>query len=256
MEMKMRKTLYKIGLVGMLAATACGGGSTDPFDDPNFKAGTGGGTAGPALTATVKGKISFEGTSPTPRRIQTSADPGCKNPGLVSEEIVISDGGLENVILYVSSPLQGMSFPTPRERVVLDQVGCQYVPHAITLQTGQELLIRNSDMTAHNVHAWAEVNTPFNESQASQGQETVKKFDKEEIMLPIRCDVHNWMNSFVGVFTHPLHAVSKKGGAFEMKLPAGSYEITAVHEKLGKQTQKVDVAENGSVELNFTFKAS
>jgi hypothetical protein len=149
-----------------------------------------------------------------------------------------------------------MSFPTPKERVVLDQRGCQYIPHAITLQIGQELLIRNSDMTAHNVHAWAEVNTPFNESQASQGLETIKKFDKEEIMLPIRCDVHNWMNSFVGVFPHALHTVSKKGGAFEMKLPAGSYEITAVHEKLGKQTQKVDVAENGSVDLNFSFKAS
>jgi hypothetical protein len=255
MEMKMRKTLYKIGLVGVLAVTACGGGSTDPFDDPNFKGGDSGGS-GPALTATLKGKIAFEGTAPTPKKIQTSADPGCMNPGLVSEETVVSDGGLENVIIYVSGGLEGMSFSTPREVVTLDQHGCQYVPHAITLMTGQELLIRNSDETAHNVHAWAEVNPPFNESQASKGLETRKKFDKEEIMLPIRCDVHNWMNAFVGVFKHPLSTVSKTGGAFEMKLPAGSYEITAIHEKLGKQSQKVDVAENGTVELNFTFKAS
>jgi hypothetical protein len=64
------------------------------------------------------------------------------------------------------------------------------------------------------------------------------------------------MLAFIGVFNHPLHTVSKTGGAYELKLPAGTYEITAQHEKLGKQTQMVTVAENGSADLNFTFKAA
>ena len=134
------------------------------------------------------------------------------------------------------------------------QQGCHYVPHALALQVGQTLKIINEDDTAHNIHVWSETNPSFNESQASKGVETKKTFDKEEIMFPVRCDVHNWMNAFIGVFKTPLSTVSKKGGAFEMKLPAGTYEITAEHEKLGKKTMMVTVADNGTAELNFTFK--
>jgi plastocyanin len=174
----------------------------------------------------------------------------------VAEDTVVSDGGLENVILYVSGgDIQGKSFPTPKEAKTLDQHGCHYVPHALTLQVGQPLKIVNSDETAHNIHAWATVNAPFNESQSSKGVETIKMFDKEEMLLPVKCDVHNWMNAYIGVFKHPFHTVSGKGGAYELKLTAGTYEITAEHEKLGTQTAMITVAADGSVDQNFTFKA-
>jgi plastocyanin len=247
----MRRTLLALSLISLLAFAACG-----KEEDPLAKYGgpAGGGTP-VAMNATVKGKIAFEGTAPTPRKISTSSDPGCKGAAVVSEEIVVSDGGLENVILFVSGgDVAGKSFPPKTEQVLLNQEGCHYIPHALTLQVGQPLKILNSDETAHNVHAWAEVNKPFNESQSSKGVETIKTFDKEEILLPVRCDVHNWMNAYIGVFNHPLHTVSKAGGAYEMKLPAGTYEITAQHEKLGKQTQMVTVAADGSADLNFTFK--
>ena len=246
----MRKTMLSLSLLSLLAYTGCGG------DDP-FKDAGGGGATAPSvpLTATVKGKIAFEGTAPAPRKISTSSDPGCKNANLVDETMVVSDGGLENVIVYVSGGLEGKTFPTPKEQITLNQEGCHYIPHALTIQVGQPLRILNSDDTAHNVHAWAEVNAGFNESQSSKGVETIKIFDKEEMMLPVKCDVHNWMNAYIGVFNHPLHTVSKMGGAYEFKLPAGTYEITAQHESLGKQTQMVTVSDNGSADLNFTFKA-
>ena len=249
----MRKTLLALSLLSLLAVVACG-----PKEDPFGDIGAGGGAGGASipLNATVKGKIVFEGTPPVMKPLPTTSDPACKNPDLKSEEIVVSDGGLQNVILYVSGgDIQGKSFPTPSEEVLLDQVGCHYKPHALTLMVNQKLKIRNSDETAHNIHAWAEVNTPFNESQSSKGVETTKTFTKEEMLLPVKCDVHNWMNAFIGVFNHPLHTVSKEGGAYEIKLPAGTYEITAEHEKLGKQTQMVTVAADGSADLNFTFKA-
>jgi len=253
MEKKMPKLLFVIGLTTLLAFSACGGGN-DPFKEDG--GGASAGAAAPALTATVKGKIAFEGTPPEMKKIVTSSDPGCKNSDLTNEAVIVSDGGLENVIVYVSKGLEGKKFPKPTEQKVLDQKGCHYVPHALTLQTGQELKITNSDETTHNIHAWAEVNPAFNVSQSSKGVETIKTFDKEEVLLPVRCDVHNWMNAFIGVFTNPSNAVSGKGGAYEFKLPAGEYEITAEHEKLGKQTQMVTVAENGSADLNFTFKAA
>ena len=254
----MRKNMLLLALVSLLAYTACGGGNNGiPPLPPAPGGGTGSDKSGEPLNSTVKGKITWEGAAPTPKPISTSADPGCKNPGLVSEQYVVSDGGLENVILYVSSDLGGRKFAAKTETVELDQMGCHYVPHALTLQTGQTLKIHNSDDTAHNVHAWAVINTAFNEAQAHKGDSKDVKFDKEEMHFPIRCDVHNWMNAFVGVFKHPLHTVSKKGGAFEMKLPAGKWDITAIHEdeKMAPQTKTVEVADGATAELNFTFKA-
>jgi len=251
----MRKSLLGLTLISLLAFTACGEKEKDPFENSDGKDGGGGKTA--ELTATVKGKITFEGEVPPAKAISTAADPNCKNPDLKSEETVVSDGGLENVILFVSGgDLAGKKFAKPTEVVELKQEGCHYIPHAITLQVNQTLNITNGDDTAHNLHAWSEVNPSFNEAQPSKGVMTQKKFAKEEILFPIRCDVHNWMNTFVGVFAHPLHTVSKKGGAYEMKLPAGHYEITAEHEKYGKKTMSVDVKDGESVDLNFTFKSS
>ena len=151
--------------------------------------------------------------------------------------------------------LPAASYPAPSNPVEIDQHDCHYVPHVFTIQTNQPLKIKNSDATLHNIHAWAEKNMPFNIGQPVQNMETQKTFTTEEVPLPIRCDVHKWMGAFVGVFPHPYHTVSKSGGAFELKLPAGSYEVVAWHEKYGQQSGMVTVADNGKAELNFAFKA-
>ena len=249
----MHKLLLFVLMASLLSFSSCGGGGDD--DLVIGGGGADGGVTAPPATATVKGKISFEGTPPTPRPISTSGDPKCMNAGLLEEHTVVSDGGLENVMIYVSSQVSG-SFPTPTQAVVIDQVGCQYTPHVVTVQVNQPLLFKNSDDTSHNIHAHAEVNPPFNVSQATKGLQSEKKFTKPEIMLPVRCDVHNWMNSFVGVFAHPYHTVSKAGGTYELKLPAGKYEVTAHHEKYGKKTMMVEVADGASADLNFSFSAT
>ena len=242
-------------LVSSLAYAACGGDNNGIPPLPPAPAGGQPGGGGEPLTATLKGKISWEGEAPKVLPQSTSADPNCKNDSLVKEQYVVSDGGLENVIIYVSSDVPANQYAAKTETVQLDQKGCHYIPHALTLQTNQPLNITNSDETAHNVHAWAMINMSFNEAQAHKGDSKLVKFDKEEMHFPIKCDVHNWMNAFVGVFKHPMHTVSKKGGAFEMKLAKGKWDITAIHEDAGMQTKSVEVADGATADLNFTFKA-
>jgi len=253
LEKTMRKLSVLVCLVSMLALAACGGGgSTTETPAPTGGADKG---APPALTGTVSGKITFEGTAPKPEKIQMSADPYCAmaNKEPYTENVKVSDGGLENVIVYVSSKVDG-NFPTPTEPVVIDQHDCHYVPHAFTVMVNQPVKIKNSDMTTHNIHAYDGETTLFNLSEAVQGMEETKKFDKEAAPVAVRCDVHKWMNANIGVFSHPMHTVSKAGGAFEFKAPAGTYEVTAWHEKYGAQKMMVTVPDNGKAELNFTFK--
>ena len=165
----------------------------------------------------------------------------------------MSDRGLENVMVFISSPVSSDG-TQPSGAVTLDQRECRFEPRVITLQLGQPLLITNSDQTAHNVHAWSEVNPPFNQSFRGAGVQMEHVFDRAEQAFPIRDDIHNWKVAFVGVFTHPYHTVSKEGGTFELRVPVGEHQITAWHERLGKSQQLVRVNPGENPGLNFVFK--
>src|SRR6185295_3348805 len=114
-----------------------------------------------------------------------------------------------------------------------------YLPHVVGIQVGQPLEILNSDPTLHNVHAIPKQNKEFNFGQPNKGMKTARVFDKPEIMVPFRCDVHGWMNAYAGVVAHPFFAVSTADGSFTIKgLPPGAYTLEAWHERLGTQTMK------------------
>ncbi len=158
------------------------------------------------------------------------------------------------MFVYVKNGLGNRRFPAPTVPVVLDQQGCRYVPHVIGVQVGQPLEVLNSDETLHNVHAVAQINEEFNVGQPLKGLKLTHTFLAREVMIPFKCDVHGWMNAYVGVMDHPFFAVSTGGGRFDLKpLPPGSYEIEAWHEKLGTQALSVTVGEKETKEITFTF---
>jgi plastocyanin len=213
----------------------------------------------PATAGSVTGRISFDGTPPTPTPIKMGSDPYCEKQGAaVTETVVVSvDGALGNVFVYVKDGLGNLRFPVPATPVVLDQKSCRYVPHVFGVQVGQPVDIVNSDPTLHNIHAMPKGNQEFNNGQPIQGMKMTHTFTAKEVMVPFKCDVHGWMNAYVGVLDHPYFATSDKGGKFELKdLPAGTYTIEAWHEKLGTQEQKVTLAAKESKDVTFTFKAA
>jgi plastocyanin len=207
----------------------------------------------------VVGRVVFEGTAPVNPPIDLAADPYCasRNPGGARlENVVVANGGLENVFVYVKDGLGDYGFDVPTEPVKLDQVGCQYRPHVLGVRVGQKLVIGNSDDTLHNVHAMGKANGEWNKGQALKNMSDTKVFKTREVMVSFKCDVHNWMRAYVGVVEHPYFAVTQDGGTFELKnLPAGTYTIEAWHEKLGTQTQSVTLGEKESKQVTFTFKA-
>ena len=97
-------------------------------------------------------------------------------------------------------------------------------------------------------------NAEFNKGQALQGMKDTHVFSTREVMVPFRCDVHRWMNSFVGVLDHPFFAVTGADGSFQLKgLPPGTYTIEAWHEKFGTKTASVTIGAKESKDVAFTF---
>ena len=76
------------------------------------------------------------------------------------------------------------------------------------MRVGQTLEIVNSDPTLHNIHALPKGNQEFNTGQPIQGMKTTHTFAAKEVMVPFKCDVHGWMNAYVGVLDHPYYATT------------------------------------------------
>lgn len=212
----------------------------------------------PDASSSLKGAAKFEGAAPKPSRIDMSADPLCAKAHttpVTTEEIVVgANGGLANVVVYVSDGLTGGSSQPPQQAAVFEQKGCQYKPHVLAMQANQKLEIVNSDETTHNIHPTPANNREWNMTQP-HGAPLEQTFARQEIAIPVKCNVHPWMRGYIAVFKHPYFAVTDKDGAFELKdLPPGTYTITAWQEKLGTQTQKVTIGAGEAKTLDFSFK--
>ena len=240
----------------LVVAVACGGGGSEapaapvaPAVDP----------IDPATVGNVAGMITFEGTAPEPETIRMNSDPVClAEASSTSTEyyVVGGDGGLGNVFVYVKEGLEGRTFPPVTDVLVFNQEGCRYRPHVFGIRVGQPLQVLNSDPTLHNIHATPAANAEFNTGQPIEGMTYDTTFDSPEVMVPFKCDVHGWMNAYVGVVDHPYFAVTGEDGAFDLSgLPPGDYVVEAWHEMLGSQTQNVTVGEGATAEVSFTFTA-
>jgi Carboxypeptidase regulatory-like domain len=249
------------GVLGGLAG--CKSGSTDRQIQVSEKAANTGKAAAPldpATLGTVSGTIQLSGKPPAPVKIDMSMDPVCSITGgdNFSEQYVVNDGKLANVYVYIKSgPPAAMSatapMPTP---VVMDQVGCKYVPHVIALLRGGSVEFRSSDGTMHNIHTLpaAEGSQPIDISQGPKGPPQIKQFNQPEIMLPVRCNNHPWMNAFINVSATPFFAVTDADGHFNISgLPVGTYTLAAVHEKMGEQTMTVTVKPKATSKADFNF---
>ena len=207
--------------------------------------------------ASVTGVVKFKGTAAKPTRIDMSADPYCAQAhpsGATTEELLTdTNGGLENVVVFVSDGLGTATFPVPDEPAVMEQKGCQYKPHVLAMRAGQKLNVVNSDATTHNIHPMPNNNREWNVSQP-KGVPVEQVFAREEVAISVKCNIHPWMRSYIAVLKHPYFAVTGKDGRFELKdLPPGTYTLQAWHEKLGTKTQKITVAEGAPPTVEFVF---
>lgn len=216
---------------------------------------------------TVTGVIAYNGAVPAPKKIDTSADPACgtANPNLTTEDTSVKDGKLANVFVYVKdgstadgTKIADYTFAVPGDAVTLDQKGCHYVPHVMGLQTNQKLRVTNSDPTQHNVHPTPKSNPEWNQTQANGAAPIEKTFARAEVLIPVKCNQHPWMKSYVGVLKHPFFAVSAEDGTFTIKgVPPGTYTVAAWHEKGGpngtEKTMQVTIPAKGAGKADFAF---
>ncbi|HEX7901091.1 MAG TPA: carboxypeptidase regulatory-like domain-containing protein [Planctomycetota bacterium] len=210
----------------------------------------------PATSGTLRGSVAFKGTPPPNPRLAVGGSPECAvhHAGDVRDEIVlVKDGRLRNVFVYVKAGLEGRAFAWPKEPARIANRACLYVPRVSGAQVHQPIEFVNEDPSDHNIHGYPSGGA-FNRWLRGRGSSTSLKLRRPEVMIKLRCDIHPWMVGWLGVVAHPFFAVTGEDGSFSFAgLPPGEYEVAAWHEKYGEKTLKATLGPKGDVALDYVF---
>ncbi len=217
-----------------------------------------------ASAGDITGAITLKGTPPAEKEYDMSSDPKCgahPTKPTTHHYMVGPKGELANAVIALQG-ISGKSTGASAAPALLDQKGCEYLPMISAIQTGQKLMVKNSDPTLHNVNiqpAESSGNKGDNQAQIPNGPSLTYTFSKPEVFMKFKCDVHQWMFAWVSVFDHPYFAVSDKDGKYTIKnVPDGKYTVAVYHRKAAPAdkpvTGEVEV-KGGSVTKDFTLEA-
>jgi len=216
-----------------------------------------------AFASDITGTVTLKGTPPKEKDITpVMEDVNCSKLHTTvptTHFYVVGPGGeLADVVVSLQG-ISGKSTGASAPPFVLDQKGCEYVPSIFAVQTGQKIIVKNSDPVLHNVHtmpAEDSGNQVKNEPQLPNGPDLTFSFAKPENFLKFKCDVHLWMFAWVSIFDHPYFAVTGKDGTFKIaNVPPGKYKLQAAHRKAGMVTQEVEVKDGQPAKVDFTLEA-
>ena len=254
--MKTGRFVVAAACLAMLAVAGCKKQSANSEPAQQFT------TIDWSTAGAIQGTIHYTKAAPKPVPIDMNQDPACTlGPPLSSEQYVVAaDGGFANVFVYVRDGLGNKVYAAPTQPVDIDQKGCRYVPHVVGVMAGQPVRFTNSDPTMHNIHMVPTVqgNQAVDVSQPPAGGQNQpadqRTFPKPELMMPVRCNNHPWMQAFINVAANPFFAVSDTEGRYMIKgLPPGTYTIAADQEVAGEKTATVTVPAKGTVTVDFSY---
>ncbi len=106
----------------------------------------------------ITGTVKLTGTPPHMKGIDMSKDPYCvaqhKDKPVTLENVMVgSNGGLENVVLYISEGLSGSAASAVSSaEPTFDQKGCMYTPHVMAVNPDEKFKVITGDQTTHNIH--------------------------------------------------------------------------------------------------------
>jgi plastocyanin len=207
-------------------------------------------------TGTLKVRFAYGGAAFKPQPIDANKDAQfCGQHGLVSERLLVNadNGGLKNVVFYVFTGRGGSKLPAQpasNETIVLANDKCRFEPHIVTVQVGDTIKITNPDPVGHNANMNFFANPAQNITIPPGGEKLVKVEKPEPAVIPVDCNIHPWMRSYVVALDHPFAAVSNENGEIEIQgLPVGEKLVFRLYHEAADSAIKEVLIEGKATEL-------
>lgn len=139
-----------------------------------------------------------------------------------------------------------------KKRAVIDQKNKVFIPYMTAVLVGTTVEFINSDDFLHNTFSSSKP-AVFNFNQPTKGSRSLLKTTKAGI-IKVGCHIHAKMRAWIKVLSNPYFGVTNKQGLRKIvKVPAGTYKITAWHPKHGTLTRTVKVPASGNVPVIFKY---
>ena len=219
--------------------------------------------ANPKL-ATLRAKFVYGGKAPDRAKLDVTKDPFCAQHEVLSEALLVgANGELQNLALILDARRSKAEIPAdqlkaPEAKIELDNKNCVFVPHVVFARPGQTIVAKNSDPVGHNANFNFFNNTPMNILLPAGGSKDVPLSADEPAPIPVECNIHPWMRSYLIVQEHPYVGISGKDGVIEIaNLPLGEVTFRIWHESAdgaideGKVGGKTEKWSRGRMELEL-----
>jgi hypothetical protein len=208
-----------------------------------------------ASTGVVTGVVKLEGPASARPPLPVFKHHEVCGAGVADDRLVVGPGGGVRYAVVTVEGVQDGAKPERDVTLVLDNLGCRFVPHVQVAEVGQWLEIRNSDPLLHNADARIGKDTLFN--VALPPARHVRKPLARAGLIAITCDVrHTWMSAFIAVSEHPYHTVTDAYGAYEIgDLPPGTYTLRVWHEELGTEERPLTIKAGGTAAVEVSYPA-
>ncbi len=184
---------------------------------------------------TIRGKVTFTGTPPPPRKEVRTKNPEVCGSGVfeVPQMLLSSEKAVEAAVVYLKAVEKGKAWDKSAKPPELVNHKCSFEPHVQVVPAGSDIVIVNSDPVLHNTHGFLNKLTVFNVAMPNQDQRIPKPLKKPGVVR-VECDAHGWMLGWVYVADNPYYAETAKDGTFTIKdVPPGSYTLVAWQEYVG-----------------------
>lgn len=157
---------------------------------------------------------------------------------------------LSNVIVSIQDAPKAATLPVTRARIL--QENETFIPRVVAITRGSTVDFPNADPFFHDVFSLSRSAT-FDLGSYPRGQTKSQQFRKAGL-VKVYCHIHSHMTASIMVFDHTFFSIPKADGGFTIEdVPAGTYKVSAWHERIGENSRPVRIDAGRTSEVQFTL---
>ena len=157
---------------------------------------------------------------------------------------------ISNVIVFLKNPPR-RGEPAPMHATI-EQKDEAFVPRVVAITRGSTISFPNADPFFHNVFSLSR-GANFDLGRFPRGESPSRRFPNAGL-VKVYCHIHSHMTASIMVFDHSYFRIPAADGTFTLDdVPAGTYQVSAWHERIGESVSTIRVESGRTAQVQFAL---